>query len=234
MTARWELQGNIGTLTPEGLFTATLAGQGTIHATVGALAITAEVTVDPGEAVSLRVEPETATLKAGETLTLQSEAVDAAGNRVGTPPAWSVEGDLGTVSSAGIFTARRLGTGKITAALGRATQAMTVQIEPGPLAMITLSPATLTVRAGSKQAFGATGTDAYGNAVPIEPTWSLQGNIGRIDAKGMFEATTSGSGAVVAVVGNVAGLATVTVEPTTAWHWPQEAPRRTLTAQQAK
>lgn len=234
ITPQWELQGNIGTLTPEGLFTATVAGQGTIQATVGTLVITAEVTVDPGEAVSLRVEPATATLKAGETLTLQSAAVDAAGNRVHTPLTWSVEGDLGTVSSAGIFTARRLGTGKITAALDRVTQVVTVQIEPGPLAILTLSPATLTVRTGSKQAFVATGTDAYGNAVPIEPIWSVQGNIGRIDAQGMFEATTSGSGAVVAVVGNIAGLAPVTVAPTTTRYWPQEPPRRTLTAKQTQ
>ncbi len=230
-TATWDVQGNVGTLTPDGVFTATMAGQGTLRATVGALVMTATVIVDPGEAVSLRVEPATVTLKAGETSALHVTAVDAAGNQVLTAPLWSVEEALGTVSGAGVFTAHKAGTGKITATLGQATQAVTVDIAPGPLAAITLSPATLAVRVGSKQVFAATGIDAYGNALEVAPTWSMQGPIGRIDAQGQFEATASGTGVVVAVVGNIAGLAAVTVEPTTALRLPQAGPRQTWTVQ---
>jgi hypothetical protein len=210
----WEVQGNIGTIDANGVFTASLAQTGRVVARAGALQAIAEVHVEPGEVTSLRVMPTSATVTAGERLELQSEAFDAAGNRVPTLPTWWVTEDLGTVSSAGIFQAQRAGAGRIVAAIGAVQQAVHIHVQAGPPATVVLSPAHLAVTAGDKAEYTAKGYDAYGNAVPIKPVWSLHGQLGRIDpASGSFHATTAGTGTVVAVVGTVAGLAPVTVKP---------------------
>ena len=229
--ATWEVRGNMGTIDPNGLFTATLAEMGAVVARADPLMVAAEVHVEPGEVTTLRLAPETATLKAGEQLEPRSEAFDAAGNRVPTAPAWTVTEGLGTVSAEGVFHAQRAGSGKLMAALGKAQQAMDIQVEPGPLATLALVPASLTTSAGTKTDFTTVGSDAYGNTVPVEPTWSLQGMIGQIDpARGTFQATTAGAGTVVAVVGTIAGLAPVSVEPGTATRLQIAPPTATLAA----
>jgi len=213
----WSVEGNIGAIAAQGLFTATMAESGRVVAKVGPITATAEVRVEPGEATTLRLTPETARLKAGDTLALHPEAFDAAGNRVHTTPTWMVTEDLGIVSSESVFQARRAGSGKIIASLGAAQQAIDIQVHAGPLAMVVLTPSQLTLAAGGTVDFSAMGYDAYSNAVPVEPTWSLQGNIGQIDpATGILQASTAGSGTVVAVVGSIAGLAPIRVEPATA------------------
>jgi hypothetical protein len=228
----WAVQGNIGTIDPaSGLFSATMAESGSVIARAGSLTASAQVLVEPGEVTSLRLTPQSASLIAGETLALQSEAFDAAGNRSPTSPTWSVTEDLGTVSEDAVFQARRAGTGQIIARIGNAQQAISIQIKAGALATITLDPATITVKAGSRHDFAAAGSDAFGNPVPVEPTWSLQGNIGKIDpAQGTFEATAAGAGTVVAVMGHVAGLAPVTVEAGTASRLQVRPRRLTLAA----
>jgi hypothetical protein len=212
--ATWAVKGDGGSITAEGVFSATQAGKSRIQASVGGLQAEAEVTVVPGAAATLQVVPETVALVAGESVSLRSEAFDAAGNRVQTAPTWTVVGDVGRISSDGVFTAQKAGTGKIVATLGDVERTVDVEVEPGPLAMIAVAPWRLVVSAGETQSFTATGHDAYGNAIAVTPRWSVQGGIGRIDAvEGAFTATTAGVGAVVAVVDTIAGLATVTVEP---------------------
>jgi plastocyanin len=210
----WEVQGDIGSIDPNGLFTGTLVGSGTVMAKVGPLQAEAEVIVEPGEVTTLRVAPESATLRAGERLELHSEAFDAAGNRSPTTPEWSVENDLGTISPDGVFHAQHAGSGRIIATIGKVQQSIAIQVQAGPLASIRLQPAKLAISAGEKLDFTAKGYDAYGNPVGIEPTWSLQGGIGEIDpTQGTFQATTVGSGTVIAVVGTIAGLSPVKVAP---------------------
>jgi hypothetical protein len=228
----WTVQGNIGTIDPAtGLFTATMAESGSVIAKADSLTASAQVLVEPGEVASLRLTPASASLVAGETLALQSEAFDAAGNRSPLAPTWTVTDDLGTVSEEAVFQARRAGAGQIIARIGNVQQAIDIQIKAGALTTITLDPATITLRAGSTHTFTAAGSDAFGNPVPVEPTWSLQGNIGIIDpSQGSFEATTAGSGTVVAVMGHVAGLAPVTVEAGTASRLQLRPQRLTLVA----
>jgi hypothetical protein len=210
----WEVEGAIGTIDPEGRFTATQAGSGTVVATVDSLRVAATVQVTPGVVTELRVTPESASLVAGERLELHAEAFDAAGNRVPTRPMWTVTNHLGVVDSEGIFHARKAGAGQLVASIGDVQQAVGVQVEAGPLATVSLVPAKLVISAGGELAFTATGADAFGNPVSVEPTWGLQGTVGRIDPEqGLFKATHVGSGTIAAVAGAIAGTASVHVEP---------------------
>ena len=146
--ATWEVQGEGGTITADGVFTATQAGKSRIRAHVGTLAAEAEVGVVPGAAATLQATPETISLVAGQSQTLRSEAFDAAGNQVQTAPTWTVQGGVGSVSRAGVFMATGAGTGKIVATLDELSQTIEVQVKPGPLATIAVSPWKLLIHAG--------------------------------------------------------------------------------------
>ncbi|ETX00549.1 MAG: hypothetical protein ETSY1_10900 [Candidatus Entotheonella factor] len=210
----WGVEGDVGTITAEGVFTATQMGSGQVQATSNQVAGTADVVVTAGPAVALQLTAPAPSVRAGESITLGSEAQDAAGNAIAVAPAWSVEGDIGTITPEGVFTAQKTGSGQIVGTLGDVSQTIDVAVQPGDLVAIEVSPKDPTLTAGETATFTAMGYDALGNEVPVEVTWSAQGGIGTIDAaSGSFQATTAGAGAVVAINGALAGVAMVTVKP---------------------
>ncbi|HEY7712475.1 MAG TPA: Ig-like domain-containing protein, partial [Candidatus Entotheonella sp.] len=210
----WEVQGETASMTPEGVFTATRAGTMQVLAKFGDIVGQTDVEVLPGPAMQLELKAEVSSLAAGETLRVTSTAVDAAGNVIAAVPEWTVEGGIGTMSEDGVFTAQKAGTGTIIGTLDDATHKIDIEVVPGDLVSIGITPQDPVIKAGEKQQFEATGSDAYGNSIPVEVRWSLHGNIGRIDAAtGLFEADKAGAGAVIAVSGTIAGINSITVEP---------------------
>lgn len=87
----------------------------------------------------------------------------------------------------------------------------TVTVTPGPVAEITVTPASATVRARASQRFAAAGTDAYGNSVPVSAAWSqTPPSLGTItprsgSATAFTAGRTLGSGTVIAAVGTATG-----------------------------
>ncbi|MDB4950554.1 MAG: putative immunogloblin [Gemmatimonadetes bacterium] len=78
--------------------------------------------------------------------------------------------------------------------------------------VVTRNPDTLAI--GTARQFTATGRDADGNVVGIDPTWSVAAGGGTIGTTGIFTAgTVTGTfnNTVVASVGSISGRATVTV-----------------------
>jgi hypothetical protein len=78
--------------------------------------------------------------------------------------------------------------------------------------VVTRNPDTLAI--GTARQFTATGRDADGNVVGIDPTWSVAAAGGTINTAGMFSAgTVTGTfnNTVVATVGSISGRASVTV-----------------------
>jgi hypothetical protein len=95
------------------------------------------------------------------------------------------------------------------------TQAETVTA--AALNRITVSPASATISAGATQAFTAAGSDAYGNAIPVDSAiWSVSpAGLGTIapasGATTVFTAgTAGGSPSVTAGVGGITGSAAIT------------------------
>ncbi len=86
-----------------------------------------------------------------------------------------------------------------------------VTVGPAPLAAITIEPASFAGDVDTTVAFGASGLDAFGNAVAFTPTWSVTGGVGTIDADGTFRATHHGEGGVVATSDGVRDTAEVAV-----------------------
>ncbi len=111
------------------------------------------------------------------------------------------------------------GTQTITAAAtGWSSATLSVTVDPGPLAKITISPSTASVTGGGTVTFSATGADAYGNAVTVDPSWSVAASsLGTFSpttgASTTFTASSSatGTGTITATTGAVSGKASVTV-----------------------
>jgi hypothetical protein len=98
----------------------------------------------------------------------------------------------------------------------------TTQVEtvtPAALATIWVSPASATVPLGGTRTFSATGQDTYGNAVSINPSWTVgSGTPGSVppSATGSSVAftassTATGPGSVIATDGATSGYASVNV-----------------------
>jgi hypothetical protein len=99
-------------------------------------------------------------------------------------------------------------------AAGASAGTQTVTVTPGPVAALTVKPASAVVRARAALRFTATGSDSFGNAVLVSPTWSLAprtlGTVAsRTGSATTFVAARSlGPGSVVASVAREAGQVT--------------------------
>ncbi len=83
-------------------------------------------------------------------------------------------------------------------------------IVAGPLDAITVAPNPVTLAVGATQAFTATGQDAFGNPVPITPTWTT--NAGMMTGNLLTAQTAPATGRLVtATVNAVSGSAVVDV-----------------------
>lgn len=210
-----------GTISSTGRFTAgTIAGvfPNAVRANLGNVTAYASVTINAGGLARLTLTPTTATLPVNGVQQFFAQGRDAAGNPISVTPTWSVVSGGGTISADGLFTAGRsagvfIDTIKVSS--GLLADYVTVTITSDSLAVITVTPITVTLAPGTTQLFSAFGRDVNGNAVSISPAWTA--NLGgTIDSAGLFTAgTLSGTfvDTVNASVGGVAGLASVTVSP---------------------
>ena len=211
VTPAWSVSGGIGTMAADGTFTAGTAGSGSITATVNTVSQTASVTVTPGALDTMTIAPSSATVLNGETLQFTATGADANGNTVSANPTWAVTGGIGSIDTAGLFTASAVGSGAVTATSGSVTASVDVTVIAANIASITVSPATATVQSGATQQFTATVLDTDGAAVSVTPTWAVTGGVGAVDGDGLFTGGATGSGGVTATAGGVTGSATVTV-----------------------
>ena len=93
----------------------------------------------------------------------------------------------------------------------QASDTLTVTVEAAPaLDALAVSPSGVSLLPGEMLGFAASGTDQYGNAFPVSPTWSATG--GTIDAFGSYTAGPAvGSFLVTASEGAVSDSASVTI-----------------------
>ncbi|MEM3031101.1 MAG: carboxypeptidase regulatory-like domain-containing protein [Candidatus Micrarchaeia archaeon] len=169
----------------------------------------------------LVVTPASASLAAGaqQAFTATAYYSDTSSQDVTSLANWSVTGGIGTVNASGVFTATTAGSGTVAATYQNVSNSSSVTVTPGPLYRLAISPASATVTIGYTQHFTASGLDYYNNSLgtinDAALEWSVSGDVGTIDAGGVFTATTVGSGTVMArYVTNTSinGTASVTVQ----------------------
>jgi hypothetical protein len=217
----WSVTGG-GTVSDEGLFTAgATPGTSTVTVRCGGLTAVATITVTAGPLATITVTPNPATLAIGAQQQFTAVGRDAGGNVVAITPVWSTTNPPGTINAAtGLFTAgTTVGSfaNSVRATSGAIFGTATVNVTPGPLVRIVVTPDPATLAIGAQQQFTATGFDALGNVVPITPVWSTTNPPGAINATtGLFTAgNTAGTFAnsVTATSGTISGTATVIVTP---------------------
>ncbi len=233
ITATWDVVAGGGTMTAAGMFTSgTAAGtfSRTVRATSGGVSGFATVIVNAGPLASITIVGNPARLGVGGTLQFAGIGDDAYGNEVPLSPTWDVVAGGGTIDSGtGLFTAgAAAGTfaNSVSASSGGISGFATVTVDAGSIAMLTISPAQVTLGIGGTQLFIATGTDAAGNSVAASPIWSVVSGGGTIDAGGSFlagsisgsfpntiQATSRGFSGFASVTVTSGALATIVVSP---------------------
>jgi len=128
-TFTWSVDATgFGSISSEGLFTATARGQGNVYAAAGDLTARAHVNVidtargDSARAVCshLVVTPADTLLLLGESMQYRVSMVDSAGVAHDTTGTWQLRGNtVGELSETGLFTATDRGVGIIKATVGR-------------------------------------------------------------------------------------------------------------------
>ncbi|MDP3234991.1 MAG: hypothetical protein Q8N26_19570, partial [Myxococcales bacterium] len=216
----WSANAAAGTITQGGVFTAsnTIGTYNTaVIATSGATSGNATIVIQAGALSSLTISPLLAMVQAGGTAGFTVTGRDSMGSIVAVSPTWSVVSGGGTISAGGIFTAGTMaGTfaNTVRAEASGLTAFASVQVSPGPVLAVNVTPNNAMVATGATQQFTAEARDAFNNVVPVGFNWSTQAAAGSINAGGLFTAgMTPGSfpNSITANANGVNGLASVVV-----------------------
>ncbi|MHB8585304.1 MAG: hypothetical protein ACYDDF_05645 [Thermoplasmatota archaeon] len=178
---------------------------------------TANVTVTPAALAVIDVSPSTTTITAGVGRNFTAVGYDQFNNTVVFTPGWSTNCTAATIDANGSFASTRADSAcRVSATNGSVIGNGTVSVVPAALHVISLSPASATIAAGSSKQFAASGADQYGNAVPIAPTWNTTCTSDSVTSGGFFSGHAANNGCVVrATQGAVVGSASVVVTPGT-------------------
>lgn len=153
---------------------------------------------------TLQILSDSSQVLVGRTLQLRVAARDSAGNLLANPSiTWSVNNaGFGAIDQTGLFTARALGTVRITARSGSVVAETAVQTIPSE---VRIEPAEAEVDIGSTQRFSATALDADGNPIGgVGWTWSVTNlrngtsRTAQITNQGVMSAIAEGANLVLA------------------------------------
>jgi len=172
------------------------------------------VIIRPLSLVRITVNPTDAQLDPGGAQTFTAQGYDDQGNEISIDPVWTASG--GAITPEGLYNAGTTpGDFTVTASVqgSTATGTASVHVNPPELTRVDVDPPEVTLNINEQLQLHATGYDAQGNEIPIDPVWTASG--GTITTGGLYTATTAGDFAVTASVqGSTAtGTASVHVNP---------------------
>jgi hypothetical protein len=158
--------------------------------------------VVPGPLTNLALIASSVTIPAGERATLTVVAQDPYGNLItNATTTWSATiGQVVALDDQGteaLYTAPAdAGSARVTASSGSVSTSIDLEVIPGTIASLSISPQSAYVVAGSTLRFVATATDAAGSSwAGVAATWTA--SLGLIAADGTFTAPTTAGKAVI-------------------------------------
>jgi MYXO-CTERM domain-containing protein len=220
----WSAQAAAGSITASGLFTAgTTPGFHQDAVQVEVDGVKAKTSVEVSARVA-RVEvtsPMASALPAGGSALFTARAFDASGTELTDVTfTWSAQAAAGSIDSSGRLTVactRASISAAVKATAEGVSGSVDATIVTGPAFQLTVSPASVTLDAGSATSFTASTQDRCGNLLaPPSVTWSTASGAGTITPAGQYTAPcTVGSltSAVMASSGSLSASANVTVRP---------------------
>jgi hypothetical protein len=213
VTFTWTASG--GAIDAKGLYTPDKVGQYEITAKSGSITGKTNITVTHGALAKLDVTPKTATITADQTQQFNASGSDAKGNpmQITPSPSWSANG--GTISTAGLYAPKKIGTYTITATSGTISGTASITVTPGKVFKLEVDPKTKTITADETQQFNATGYDAKDNPVSVTVTWAASGGSsgGSIGITGLYTPNKVGTYTITATSGTLSATADIEVTP---------------------
>jgi hypothetical protein len=171
-------------------------GKGKLIAELNGISAVSDITVVPGNLKRIAIDtgkikpPLVAT--AGNNMQFTATGYDAYDNLIPITPVWSVRGNIGNIRSDGVFTGWTAGNGQIVSTVGDASATIDVEVVPGNLYKISVSPYTAYVPVSkedfkSTYQFTATGRDIAGNFVTLQSiSWRTDALAGKITPTGLL------------------------------------------------
>src|SRR6266550_4647296 len=181
---------------------------------VGQLAPTASATPDTAVA-SVTISPAPASVQVGQTLQLTASPKDSAGRILaGRTVTWaSGNPSIATVSPSGQVTGAAPGTAPITATSEGKSGTATLTVTTVPVAAVSMSPATATIRVGQTMQLTATPKDSAGSTLAGRTvTWaSSNTSVASVSGSGLVTSVVAGTATLTATSEGKDGSAVVTV-----------------------
>jgi uncharacterized protein YjdB len=208
------------TVDAAGLVSGIAAGTATITATLGSVSKSTSVTVTAPTITSISVTPDDLTLAIGINQQFTASAIYSDGSvqdLVGGVTWTSSTTSVATIDNNGLAAILAAGATTITATVGSFTDSTTITVVPAHLTSLTISPATVSIAAGTEQQFTATGNfDDGSTQVLTSLQWSSSAtSVLTIDANGLGLGVAPGTSTVTATSGSIAATASVTVTSAT-------------------
>lgn len=117
---------------------------------------------------------------------------------------YSVQGDIGTISKSGLFTATKAGKGTISAKFGNATKSFPIEVISAP-ASIQIVGASQEVAANDTVQFSVKAFDNNGKELAFSKDiikWQVSSALGTINDRGLLKTNASGKGTLTASIGS--------------------------------
>ncbi len=208
------------TVDAAGLVSGIAAGTATITATLGSVSKSTSVTVTAPTIASISVTPDDLTLAIGinQQFTASANYSDGSVQDLVGGVTWtSSTTSVATIDNNGLAAILAAGATTITATVGSFTDSTTITVVPAHLTSLTISPATVSIAAGTQQQFTATGNfDDGSTQVLTSLQWSSSAaSILTIDANGLGLGIAPGTSTITATSGSIAATASVTVTSAT-------------------
>lgn len=214
LEVKWSLSGNKARLKKEGQVTMLGVGEAVLIADYKELSQGRPFTIVPGKLANISLHPEKISLQAGQSAYIKITGRNQHGHILPVKASWSLSADLGNIDPDGLFVAKKVGSGSISARAGEVSSSIPVEVKPGYLADIELKVEKTRLAAGQSLDLGAQGFDAFGNPIRVDPAWSLDQALGRIDQeKSVLKVYQSGTGEIRAQQGNILKAVKIEVSP---------------------
>lgn len=210
-------QADVATVTASGGVTAVRPGLAYVIASVSGIQSGAPLTVIPIPVARVSLTPASATLDIGRTLQLTLTPLDTNGNALtGRVIAWtSSDTSVATVSPNGLVAAVAAGVTTIRATCEGFLISAAITVTPivVPVASVTVSPPTATIRVGHALQLTVTLMDAAGNPLPHRRTiWtSSTPGVATVSDSGLVAAIALGTATISVTADGKSASATITV-----------------------
>ena len=205
----------VASVSASGVVAAVAAGSATITATSEGRTGTTAITVTIVPVSSVAVTPASVALRVGGNTQLSATTTDSANNVLtGRTVTWSSSATgVATASASGVVTAVAAGSATITATSEGKSGTASIAVTVAPVASVSISPSTATLRVGNKVQLSATMIDSAGNVLTGRVvTWSSNAPaVATVSTTGQVTAVATGSATITATSEGKTAAATITV-----------------------